>query len=142
MLVFTDSSRAEHLPHGFCNAVIYAKAIASMDAPVVSRPSAPAPESTGGSPWVRVVIVNYNTGPLLSETIAGLASQFCAEFEAVIVDNASTDGSADFALPDSRFRLLPMGSNVGFAAGCNVGSRNARTPWLAMLNPDAIPDRD
>ena len=94
-------------------------------------------------PWVRVVIVNYNAGPLLRATVEGLARQSGPDFEAVIVDNASTDGSADACvLPDTRFRLLRAGANLGFAAGCNLGARGAETPWLAMLNPDAIPDED
>jgi GT2 family glycosyltransferase len=94
-------------------------------------------------PWVRVVIVNYNAGPLLRATVEGLARQSDPDFEAVIVDNASIDGSADArTLPDARFRLLRAGANLGFAAGCNLGARGAETPWLAMLNPDAIPDED
>jgi len=44
-------------------------------------------------PWVRVVIVNYNSGPLLAVTLSGLARQSDPDFEAVIVDNGSTDGS-------------------------------------------------
>lgn len=93
-----------------------------------------------GVAWVRVVIVNYNSGRLLGETIAALAGQTDGDFEAVIVDNASTDGSAGVRLPDCRFRLVESGENLGFAAGCNLGSRDARTPWLATLNPDAIPE--
>jgi N-acetylglucosaminyl-diphospho-decaprenol L-rhamnosyltransferase len=92
-------------------------------------------------PWVRVVVVNYNSGPLLAETLRGLAAQSDPDFEAVIVDNGSTDGSADSSiLPDHRFRLFLAKKNLGFAVGCNLGARGARTPWLAMLNPDAIPD--
>jgi N-acetylglucosaminyl-diphospho-decaprenol L-rhamnosyltransferase len=94
-------------------------------------------------PWVRVVIVNYNSGPLLAESVVGLARQTDADFEVVIVDNASTDGSADrLVLPDRRFRLQPAGSNLGFATACNLGCRGAASPWLAMLNPDAIPESD
>ena len=94
-------------------------------------------------PWVRVVLVNYNSGPLLAQTIAALACQTDAGFEAVIVDNASSDGSAEgLALPDERFRLVAAGANLGFAAGCNLGCRGATVPWLAMLNPDAIPEPD
>jgi GT2 family glycosyltransferase len=94
-------------------------------------------------PWVRVVIVNFNAGPLLAATLAGLARQVDPDFEAVIVDNASSDGSTDACvLPDQRFRLLRAGSNLGFAAGSNLGCCGATTPWLAMLNPDAIPHED
>jgi len=92
------------------------------------------------APWVRVVVVNYDGGDLLAAAIAGLASQTDSAFEAVVVDNASTDGSIDrLALPDPRFRVVHAGANIGFAAGCNLGARGAATPWLAMLNPDAVP---
>lgn len=95
------------------------------------------------APWVRVVLVNYNAGALLQEVVAALAAQSRPDFEAVIVDNASTDGSAEaLRLPDGRFRLLPAGGNLGFAAGCNLGAQGAKTPWLAMLNPDAVPAPD
>jgi len=89
-------------------------------------------------PWVRVVLVNYNAGPVLVETVAALAGQTESDFEAVIVDN---DGSAaQLALPDRRFRRIAPGENIGFAAGSNLGARGAATPWLAMLNPDATPE--
>ena len=93
------------------------------------------------APWVRVVIVNFDGGDHLARAVAGLASQSDAGFEAVVVDNASTDGSGDrLGLPDQRFRLLAAGTNLGFAAGCNLGARGATTDWLAMLNPDAVPE--
>ncbi|HLI85710.1 MAG TPA: glycosyltransferase family 2 protein [Bryobacteraceae bacterium] len=92
---------------------------------------------------MRVVIVNYNSGPLLAATLKGLARQSDPDFEAVIVDNGSTDGSADPGiLPDGRFHLFAAAQNLGFAVGCNLGARGSRTPWLAMLNPDAIPEED
>lgn len=43
-------------------------------------------------------------------------------------------------LPDDRFFLMRAGANLGFAAGCNFGVRGAETEWLAMLNPDAVPE--
>lgn len=90
--------------------------------------------------WVRVVIVNYNAGDLLTAAVDALARQTMIDFEVVIVDNASSDGSIDrLNLPDERFRVLAAGANLGFAAGCNLGAAGAGTPWLAMLNPDAVP---
>ncbi len=89
--------------------------------------------------WVRVVIVNYSGGLWLQQTVDALAAQTCADFEAVIVDNASSDDSfKTLRLPDSRFFGLEAGANIGFAAGCTVGASGATTPWLAMLNPDAL----
>lgn len=94
-------------------------------------------------PWVRVVIVNYNAGALLQAAIDGLSRQDMQDFEAVIIDNASTDGSIDrLLLPDPRFRIQLAGANIGFAAGCNLGAAGAKTLWVAMLNPDAVPSPD
>jgi GT2 family glycosyltransferase len=92
-------------------------------------------------PWVRVVVVNYNSGDLLARSVAALATQSDPDFEAVIVDNASSDGSADrLVLPDARFSLIRSDENLGFAAGTNLGFRGARSDWLATLNPDAFPE--
>jgi GT2 family glycosyltransferase len=64
--------------------------------------------------WVRVIIVNHNTGPLLQNCIDALAVQSLACFEAIIVDNDSSDGSAKaLRLPDERFRLHLADANLG-----------------------------
>jgi len=93
-------------------------------------------------PWVRIVIVNYNSGPLLEQTVAALTRQTDPDFEAVIIDNASCDGSERVPLPDRRFRLHRAAANLGFAAASNLGCKGSGTPWLAMLNPDAAPEPD
>jgi GT2 family glycosyltransferase len=89
--------------------------------------------------WVRVVIVNYNGGLVLQRCLDHLAGQTLTDFEAVIVDNGSNDGSLDaIRVPDTRFRLVRAGRNLGFAAANNLGARDCRAPWLATLNPDAF----
>lgn len=99
--------------------------------------------TTRPTPWVRVVIVNHNGGSLLGSVVAALTNQTLSDFEAVIVDNASTDGSIErLSLADERFRVTKAQVNLGFAAGCNRGAEGAGTRWLAMLNPDAIPSPD
>ena len=92
-----------------------------------------------GAPWARVIVVNYNGGALIQACADALAGQTMTDFEAVIVDNASTDGSADsLTLPDPRFVLIRNDSNVGFAAANNVGAHNCWCDWIATLNPDTI----
>lgn len=87
---------------------------------------------------VRILVVNHNSGPWLARCLASLQAQTHAAFEAVIVDNASTDESSRTTLPDSRFQRLSLEHNIGFAAGNNLAARGATTPWLALLNPDAM----
>lgn len=96
-----------------------------------------------GSPFVSVIVVAYNSDEFLQKCVDGLATQSMGEFEAIIVDNASTDSSVkDLRIPDHRFRVVPAGQNLGFAAGCNLGIRISRAEWIATLNPDAVPNRD
>lgn len=92
------------------------------------------------TPFFSVVIVAYNSGALMQACVDALAAQTMRDFEAIIVDNASEDGSVEaLALPDERFRVMPAGANLGFAAGNNLAFRAARGRWIATLNPDAMP---
>jgi GT2 family glycosyltransferase len=87
---------------------------------------------------VSVVVVNWNAGPALARCLASLAADAAAGTEVVVVDNASTDGSADAATRDHRWaRLVPSPANVGFARGANAGAAAARGDVLVFLNPDA-----
>ena len=55
-----------------------------------------------------------------------------------VVDNASSDGSADCVAEFSNCRLLAAGGNLGFAAGNNLAFRECSTEFVALLNPDAF----
>jgi N-acetylglucosaminyl-diphospho-decaprenol L-rhamnosyltransferase len=92
-------------------------------------------------PDVTVVVVNYNGGDHLRACLASLARQTHANFETILVDNASTDGSLDrLAERPERLTVLRQTANLGFAAANNIGARAGRGRWLALLNPDAIAD--
>jgi hypothetical protein len=97
----------------------------------------PAPNP---NPSVRasVVIVNYNGAAHLPDCLASLAAAGGGA-EIVVVDNASTDGSAQAAersWPSVRVVYSP--ENLGFGDGCNLGARHARGEYLAFLNPDTV----
>jgi len=88
---------------------------------------------------VAVIIVNYNAGVMLERCLAALARQTFFDFHVIVVDNGSTDGSADGI--ESRHpgvSLVQAGGNIGFAAGNNLGLRHAGdVEWIVLLNPDA-----
>src|SRR4051812_35152759 len=94
---------------------------------------------------VAVIIVNWNAGEHLRACLRALADQTEGGFRAVVVDNASTDGSpaAVAELGDPRFELLALDRNTGFAFANNAGARHtAPTEFIALLNPDAVPQPD
>ncbi len=96
------------------------------------------------SPAIVVVIVNFNAGDLLSATVKGLARQMLPPSRVIIVDNASSDGSAQQAMAHlPGIELLALEHNVGFAAANNKGAAlAANCDWIALLNPDAVPEPD
>ena len=84
-----------------------------------------------------VIIVNFNSGSSLAATLRSLPEGLeGVEWEAVVVDNASTDGSERVAEGQPGMRLLKQKSNVGFAAAVNAGSSQTSAPFVLMLNPD------
>ncbi|MQX36429.1 glycosyltransferase family 2 protein [Roseospira navarrensis] len=97
-------------------------------------------------PWVRVVVVTMNEGPLLARCLAHLCAQSDPGFEAVVVANGSDPAVLDPALPDdARVRVLRLPDNIGFAAANNRGADfgpDDTPPFLALLNPDAFPAPD
>ncbi len=86
---------------------------------------------------VSVIIVVYNGRPYLENCLDSLRETLPPEAEVVIVDNGSTDGSADWIrsrMPEAR--LLVNEANRGFAAACNQGAATARGEILVFLNQD------
>ena len=95
------------------------------------------------SPRVSVIIVNFNSGARLAKCLDHLAAQVVADFETIIIDNASTDDSLEATRVHS---LAPMiveaKENLGFAKANNRAADLARGEWLAFLNPDAYAEPD
>ncbi|WP_439619583.1 glycosyltransferase family 2 protein [Hyphomonas sp.] len=91
------------------------------------------------APTFSVIIVNYNGGDFVQGALTSLAAQTRRDFEVILVDNASSDGSIDnldtSGLPS--FTLMAETENHGFARGNNLGAARAGATWLALLNPDA-----
>jgi GT2 family glycosyltransferase len=90
------------------------------------------------APDITVVVVNYNSGDYLKGCIASLARQNYRNFETIIIDNNSTDGSLDrLADKPASLTILRQSENLGFARGNNIGAAAGKGQWLALLNPDA-----
>ena len=91
-------------------------------------------------PDVSIVIVNYNTRALTAQCIDSILDHRPqADFEIVVVDNASSDGSADWLESHYPNVLLVRSSrNVGVAGGNNLGIRASHGRYILLLNSDAI----
>ncbi len=88
---------------------------------------------------VDIVIVNWNSGSFLSDCIhsmAHLERRTCTIASVSIIDNASTDGSAQVSAHDVPLQVVRNDANVGFAAGCNIGARLGAADLILFLNPD------
>ncbi len=88
---------------------------------------------------ISVIIVNFNSGPFLSELVRHLG-QFDYSFDLIVVDNASVDNSADFCASEETVRFIRLSENIGFGAACNRGATLAVGDLLVFLNPDCFPD--
>lgn len=81
-----------------------------------------------------------NAEKTLARAIKSISDQTFVDWEAVLVDDGSTDGSAaiagQWAARDPRFRLLHMPRNLGAAQARNSGIRAARGRWIAFLDAD------
>lgn len=90
------------------------------------------------SPFISVIIVNYNAGDRVQKCLEHLDAQTFKDFEVLVIDNGSEDGSADNLKPFQLDMTLKLaGENLGFAAGNNRIVKTAKGKWLAFLNPDA-----
>jgi GT2 family glycosyltransferase len=93
------------------------------------------------TPRVSVVVVTYNGLKYLAPCLQSLRHQSLPRdaYEVVVVDNASTDGSAEAIRANHPWvRLVAQVSNSGFAGGCNAGIRHSQGQYIALLNNDAI----
>jgi GT2 family glycosyltransferase len=87
---------------------------------------------------ISVVIVNYNGKKWLKKCLDSLRSQTYKDFEVILVDNASADGSIEFVENNFKeVKVVRSEKNLGFAGGNNLGIELAIGEFILLLNNDA-----
>ena len=97
-------------------------------------------EPRGQAPRLSILIISYNTVDLTLDCLRSIYREAVDDsFEVIVLDNASTDGSA--ARISEQFpqaRLIKSSQNHGFAVGNNIAAAMARGEWILLLNPDTV----
>lgn len=94
-------------------------------------------------PRISVIVVNYNGAHLLPDCLSALSRQRAdgLEFETIVVDNASSDGSRELLARDFPWvRVIASPTNTGFAGGNNLALDQVTTQYAVLLNNDATPE--
>lgn len=101
--------------------------------------------SSGACGKVAVVILNWNAARLTLDCLEAVAGSDYHPLEVIVIDNGSTDGSAEtIAARYPEVRLIRNSANLGFAEGSNQGIRRAMengAAYVLLLNNDAIVDK-
>ena len=86
---------------------------------------------------VSVIIPNFNGIAFLDSVLASLEGQTLSNFEVILVDNGSTDGSCSFVTANYPWvHMIELSENFGFCGAVNAGIRAAKAPYVLLLNND------
>lgn len=100
-------------------------------------------ESQAQAPLVSIIVLTYNGAPWLDTCLAAIQAQTFQDYEVILTDSGSTDGSVEAA--EKKYarwltRVERLECNLGFSVANNRAARLARGQWLIFLNNDAYPD--
>src|SRR5882672_8219230 len=88
---------------------------------------------------VSVTLVTYNSGRFIKRCLESVLEQRYPHVEVIVIDNASTDGTADLLEQfENKCRIHYNQENIGFAAAQNQAIALSRGGWILTLNPDVL----
>lgn len=98
-------------------------------------------ENLESNTLISIIILNYNAGDLLLDCVRSIQKSNYKNFEIIVVDNVSKDGShrkCKETFPD--IILIENAENFGYCEGNNIGIRASKGQFIAVLNPDTVVD--
>ena len=91
---------------------------------------------------VSIIMPSYKCGRFIAESIRSVQAQTYPNWELIIVDDCSADGTVEevlqFKKEDSRIQLFQNCTNLGAAVARNVALKNAKGRWIAFLDSDDL----
>jgi len=91
------------------------------------------------NPLVSIVILNFNSGNILSNCVDSIKNSKYSNYEIIVVDNASEDESISLCKQKfSDIKFIENKKNLGFSEGNNIGIKKANGKFILILNPDTI----
>lgn len=94
------------------------------------------------NPLVSIIILNYNSGNLLTNCIDSIKKSNYSNYEVIVVDNASDDNSIELCKKYSDVSFIQNKKNLGYSEGNNIGIKKAAGEFLVILNPDTIVEKN
>jgi len=94
---------------------------------------------------VSIIILNYNGKHFLQKCLNSVLCQSYENFEIILVDNNSTDGSIEFVksnFKDNRLKIIESETNLGFAGGNNEANKYASNDIIVLLNNDTETEKN
>jgi glycosyltransferase involved in cell wall biosynthesis len=97
-------------------------------------------------PKISVLMPTFNSGPFLQEAIESILNQSFEDFELIIVDDGSNDGSADllekYASKDRRIRIIGNARNMGIVFSLNRGLEECQGEYIVRMDADDISSKN
>lgn len=90
---------------------------------------------------VSIIIVTYNSEKYIQECINSIKALSYNETETIVVDNNSADNTVKVIEKNFNVVLIKTNINLGFSEGCNLGLKHSSGEFIALINPDAIVDK-
>jgi len=89
------------------------------------------------TPEISVIILNWNGKPFLEDCLSAMRRQTFWDFETILVDNGSNDGSVEYVRSQfPEIKLLALPENLGFTGGNIAGYAQASGDLVVLLNND------